>query len=47
MNMDPLYMLELRFDLIALHRFLHAQGLCGGEDGDIGYDPRVAGRRLR
>ena len=37
MNMDPLYMLELRFDLIALHRFLHAQGLCGGEDGDIGY----------
>ncbi|MGB4337483.1 MAG: type I-E CRISPR-associated protein Cas6/Cse3/CasE [Bacillota bacterium] len=35
--MDPLYMLELRFDLIALHRFLHAQGLCGGEDGDIGY----------
>lgn len=38
MKMDPLYMLELEFDMAALHRFLHAQGfLQRDDDTDMGY----------
>ncbi|HBK61215.1 MAG TPA: type I-E CRISPR-associated protein Cas6/Cse3/CasE [Firmicutes bacterium] len=38
MKMDPLYMLELEFDIAALYRFLHTQGLSGREDDtELGY----------
>lgn len=36
--MNPLYMLELQIDVMALHRFLHYQGLSGREDEtELGY----------
>ena len=37
--MNPLYMLEIEFDIAALYRFLHIQGLLGREDGtELGYE---------
>jgi CRISPR system Cascade subunit CasE len=36
--MKPLFMLELEFDVVALYRFLHTQGLSGREDDtELGY----------
>lgn len=37
--MKPLFMIELEFDVVALYRFLHTQGLSGGEDdAELGYE---------